>query len=393
MKRLLLAVAVAMAAAIIVPGANAASADATTATASSTSETIVLSGWPESGPATATLQKVITSFEATHPRIHVDYQPLGNYTGDIEAAFAGGAPPDVFYVDSSLAPDWIARGYLQPLQGLAKKNGFDTSHFFPALLQAFESPTGQPYGFPKDWSPLALWTNDALVPTAPTTWTELRATAQQVRASTGITPICISVDWARLLAFVEENGASLATIDSEQAAAAVQFYSGLVRDGLAATPDMLGEPWCGQALADGQVAMAFEGNWLLPVMRQTSLAYSIHPMPSSLRRGNVAFTVAYAMASSSQHKQAAWELISYLTGRTGMQQWVNGAVAQPSRDDVRPVPGTEVFQGEAPIATGWQFGVGFNDAVNLGNSELGNVFAGTESIDQMLADFKAALGE
>jgi multiple sugar transport system substrate-binding protein len=364
---------------------------AAAATASSKSETIVLSGWPESDPATATLESVIVSFEATHPGINVKYQPLPNYAGDIEAAFAGGAPPDVFYVDSSLAPDWIARGYLQPLHGFATKSGFDASHFFPVLRDAFEGPGGQPYGFPKDWSPLALWTNDALVATAPTTWTELRTTAQHVRATTGVTPICISVDWARLLAFVEENGASLETIDSPQAVAAVQFYVGLVDDGLAATPDMLGEPWCGQALADGQVAMAFEGNWLLPVMRQTPLAYSIHPMPANVRRGNLAFTVAYAMASSSPHKQAAWELLSYLTGRTGMQQWVNGAVAQPSRDDVIPVPGTEVFQGEEPIATVWQFGLGFNNAVMLANGGLGNVFAGTESIDQMLADFKAAL--
>jgi multiple sugar transport system substrate-binding protein len=365
---------------------------AASATAAPKPERIVLSGNPESDPATATLRSVIASFEETHPDIHIEYRPLADYTAEIEAAFATGAPPDVFYVGSDHAPDWIARGYLQPLHGFATKSRFDTSHFFPGLRRAFEGPGGQPYGFPKDWSPLALWTNDALVPTAPTTWAELRAIAQQLRATTGVTPICISVDWARLLAFVEENGASLATIDSPQAVAAAQFYVGLVDDGLAATPDMLAEPWCGQAFADGRVAIAFEGNWLLPVMLQTPLRYSIHPMPTNVRRGNLAFTVAYAMASSSQHKQAAWELLSYLTGRTGMQQWVDGGVAQPARDDVTPLPGTEVFQGEAPIATAWQFGPGFDDALTLANGELGNVFAGTESINEMLADFKAALG-
>lgn len=365
---------------------------AATGTASPKSETIVLAGTQESAPATATLEGVIASFEATHPGIHVDYRQVAKYPGDIEAGFAAGEPPDVFYVGSDIAPDWIARGYLAPLHGFAAKSGFDTSHFLPVLLHAFEGPGGQPYGFPKDWSPLALWTNDALVSTAPTTWAQLRAAAEQLRATTGVTPICISVDWARLLAFVEENGASLATIDSPQAVAAVQFYVGLVRDGLAARPDMLDEPWCGQALADGRVAMAFEGNWLLPVMRQTSIAYSIHPMPANVRRGNLAFTTAYSMASSSQHKQAAWELLSYLTGRTGMQQWVNGAVAQPARDDVTPATGTDVFQGESPIATVWQFGSGFDDAMTLANGGLWNVFDGSESIEQMLADFKAALG-
>lgn len=155
-----------------------------------------------------------------------------------------------------------------------------------------------------------------------------------------------------------------ATIDSPAANAAGQFYVGLVRDGLAATPDALNEPWCGQALADGVTAMAFEGNWLLPVMQQSPVRYSIHPLPSNVRRGNLAF---------------------------GTQQWVDGAAAQPSRDDVAPLPGTEVFQGEAPISTIWQFGTGFNDVISQADTELGNVFNGTESIEQMLATMHDAL--
>jgi ABC-type glycerol-3-phosphate transport system substrate-binding protein len=79
-----------------------------------------------------------------------------------------------------------------------------------------------------------------------------------------------------LLAFVEENGGSMlndsrsaATIDSPAARGAVDFYLGLVRDGLAALPSDLGEGWCGQAIADGKVAIAFEGNWLLPIIKDS----------------------------------------------------------------------------------------------------------------------------
>ena len=365
-------------------------------------QTVVLSGWRESPEGTASLKNVIAAFEAAHPTIHVDYEPSDNYVQDIESGFAAGNPPDVFYVNSDLAPDWIARGYLQPLGGFAQKSGFDQSHFFPVLLNGFKGPGGQPYGFPKDWSPLAEYTNDTLLTqagvTAPSTWLELRAAAEQIRAATGVTPICLSADWARMLAFVEENGGSMlndshtaATIDSPEAKAAVEFYVGLVRDGLAAQPSDLGEGWCGQAIADGRVAIAFEGNWLLPVIRDSGISYSLHPMPSNVRRGNLAFTVAYAMASSSQHKQAAWELLSYLTGREGMQLWINGGVALPSRDDVTPLPGTEVFIGEAPISTLGQFGIGFNNWFWFAEGELASVFAGTETIDGMLAAIQAAV--
>jgi multiple sugar transport system substrate-binding protein len=253
-----------------------------------------VSGWTESPEATAALKNVIAAFAATHPTIDVKYQPSDNYVPDIENAFAAGTP-DVFYVNADVAPSWIARGYLQPLGGFAQKSGFDTSHFFPVLLNGFKGPGGQPYGFPKDWSPLAEYTNDTLLAqagvAAPTTWSELRAAAVQIRAATGVTPICLSADWARLLAFVEESGGSMlnasqtaATIDSQQAKAAVLFYVGLVNDGLAALPSDLGEGWCGQAIADGKVAIAFEGNWLLPIVKDSGISYSIHPMPSNVRR-------------------------------------------------------------------------------------------------------------
>ena len=130
-----------------------------------------------------------------------------------------------------------------------------------------------------------------------------------------------------------------ATIDSPAARGAVEFYVDLVRDGLAAQPSDLSEGWCGQAIADGKVAIAFEGNWLLPTIKGSGILYSIHPMPSNVLRGNLAFTVAYAIASSSHHMQAAWTLLSWLTGREGMQLWTNGGVALPSRNDVTPLPG------------------------------------------------------
>ena len=56
--------------------------------------------------------------------------------------------------------------------------------------------------------------------------------------------------------------------------------------------------------------------------RRRAPTYSVRPMPANVRRGNVAFTVAYSMAAASQHTQAAWELLSYLTGRDGMRVWL-----------------------------------------------------------------------
>jgi multiple sugar transport system substrate-binding protein len=391
-KILLIVVAAALALILTVGGAVAAP-----------SVRIVLSGWASSPAETASLQEAVAAFEATHPTIDVDYQPVDDYQRTIESRFATGDPPDVFYVDSSLAPEWIAKGFLQPLQGFVTSSRFDTTHFYPVLRHAFEGPDGKPYGFPKDWSPLAMFTNNTLLAragvAAPSTWAELRQDAIAVRAATGVTPICLSVDWARLLAFVEENGGSFlndarndVTINSQAARDAVDFYVGLVHDGLAALPDALGEGWCGQAFADGKVAFAFEGTWLLPIVDSADPRpdYSALPMPSSVRRGNVAFTVAYSMSAASAHKQAAWELLSYLTGRQGMQIWTSGGVALPSRDDVPTLAGRESFIGEAPISTVWSFPPGFSGVLSFANDQLWSVFGGTQTASGMLAAIEAA---
>src|SRR4029453_957631 len=69
------------------------------------SGTITLAGWASSPVETALLENAIAAFEGSPPDIHGDYRPIyGDYTGEMETAFAAGDPPDVFYVDSGKAP-------------------------------------------------------------------------------------------------------------------------------------------------------------------------------------------------------------------------------------------------------------------------------------------------
>ncbi len=73
------------------------------------------------------LQKVIARFEKTHPTIKVDYSVInGDYPTAMTARFAAHNPPDVFYVDSSLAPTWAAQGVLQPLNSYIKSSKYNT---------------------------------------------------------------------------------------------------------------------------------------------------------------------------------------------------------------------------------------------------------------------------
>ncbi len=369
--------------------------------ASGPSGTVTLSGWASAPAETDLLKAVVANFEKKYPSIKVNYAPInGDYPTAMLAKFAARTPPDVFYVDSNVVPDWIRQGVLQPLDSYVKSSHFDTSKFYGPLLNAFKGPDGHIYGFPKDWSPLAMETDNGMLGKAgvkiPKTWAQLQSVAQKLQSSgavSGGAPLCLSPDWARLLAFVYQNNGSFLnakktapTVTSPATEAAVNYYVGLAKSGLAKTPQQLGVGWCGEALGKQKAAIIFEGNWLLPFMHDSfpNTPYGISPLVKNKTFGNLAFTVSYSMAKDSKNKPAAWQLIQYLTGHDGMATWTSKGLALPSRSDVQAPGGRKAFLGQAQYAHPWQFAPTFSKVIDTANNELTAVFAGSESVQTML---------
>jgi multiple sugar transport system substrate-binding protein len=362
---------------------------------------VTLAGWSSGPDEDALLNQVINVFNKTHPAIHAQFTVInGDYPTAMTARFAAHTPPDVFYVDSSVAGAWAQQGVLQPLNSFIKTSKYDTKAFFPSLLGAFTVGKSI-YGFPKDWSPLALEINKGMLGQAggkaPKTWAQLQSVAQTMANKNvvpGGKPICLSPDWARMLAFVYQAGGSLTNITSPAAAAAVNFYVGLMNKGLATTPDKLGSGWCGEALGKGKAAIIMEGNWLLPFMKSTypSVQYGIFPMIKDKTGGNLAFTVSYSMAKDTQNKSAAWTLLSWLTSKQGQTIWMSKGLALPSRNDVKAIGGRQAFLSAAPFAHGWGFGnPHFASAYTVMNNDLTAVIAGSKSVAAMLSDIASAL--
>jgi multiple sugar transport system substrate-binding protein len=362
---------------------------------------VTLSGW-SSGPDEDTLlQQVVNTFNSTHPSIHADLAIInGDYGTAMTARFAAHNPPDVFYVDSSVAGSWIKQGVLQPLNSYIASSKYNTKAFFPKLLGAFTSGKTV-YGFPKDWSPLAMEINKGMLGQAggkaPKTWAQLQSVAQTMANKNvvpGGKPICLSADWARMLAFIYQNKGSLTSLSSPAAIAAVNFYVGLLNKGLAATPDKLGSGWCGEALGKQKAAIIFEGNWVLPFMKSTypTTQYGVFPMIKNKTGGNLAFTVSYSMAKDSSNKAAAWTLLSWLTGPVGQKLWVSKGLALPSRSDVKAIGGRGAFLSAAPFARGWGFAnPNFANAYTVMGNDLNAVIAGSKSVAAMMSDVAAAL--
>ncbi len=406
MKRHHLLVTAGVVALLVLAAVGVGTTEGKTASPAQASGTVTLSGWASSPTETRLLREVIRGFERTFPQIKVNYAPIsGDYPAAMLAKFASRSPADVFYVDSNVAPDWIKQRVLEPLDPYVAKSKLKTSAFYQRLLNGFKGPDGKTYGFPKDWSPLGMETNNRMLSEAgvkpPRTWAELTAAARKLKVSGG-RAICLSPSWDRLLAFVYQNGGTFlndaktrSTVNSPAVRQAATFYVGLIRSGLAGTPAQLGVDWCGEALGKEKAAIAFEGNWVIPYMTDTfpDVRYTLSQMTRGKQEGNLAFTVSYSMARDSKNKEAAWQLLRYLVGQPGMKTWTSKGLALPSRVDVKPAPGRQPLIAAAPAARPWQFAPTFTKVIDIANNELTAVIEGKQTVQGMLTKIDKAAND
>jgi len=311
-----------------------------------------MGGWSAAGSTEENNPKgVLDKFQQTHQGITVTFTPLAeSYDSLMLQQLGTSNAPDLVYVNQPVAQDWINQGVLTALDDLPGAAGNDTSHFIPAYLTPFQQ-NGKTYGYPKDSSLLAMETNDDMLATAnvevPTTTDDLVTAATAIKNANipdlaNGAPMCFSNEWQRAGAFVYAYGGGMvnadgtSAIDSPESKTALDWYLKQIHDGLAMTPTDLGVDWCGAALEQKLVAIAFEGNWIGPAMTADApdVKYTVSAIPKATQQASLAFTAGYAIPENSKNKDAAWVLLQWLTSKEGMQEWVNGGLVLPARDDV-----------------------------------------------------------
>ena len=372
---------------------------------------IRLAGWTSGGSTEGVLLKqVLAGFAKKYPKIKVSYTALDPYQQNMLAQFAARKPPDVFYVDSNDFPDWAKQGLLEPLGPYIAKYKFSTKPFFPRLLNAFRYKA-KLYGFPKGFSPLSMQVNTAMLAragvSAPTTWAQLRAVAQRMKAANipaGGRPICLQPEWARMLAFVYQNGGSLlnatktrATVTTPAVRDAVNFYVGLINDGLAGTQQQLGAGWCGEALGKEKAAIIFEGNWVMPFMAEQfpSVNYRVYRMVRGKQAATLSFTVSYSMAKAVEEQGRRVDAADVPRREAGHGnvdvQGTRAAVPQ-GREAACPRP-DGVHRGRRRSDVPWQFAPGFSKVMTVANNELTAVIEGKQTVNGMLVKVQEAANE
>ncbi|WP_339327923.1 ABC transporter substrate-binding protein [Anabaena lutea] len=315
---------------------------------STSSVTIKLSGWGGSPVEQKLLKQVLKDFEAKHPTIKVKYEVISDqYMDVIKTRLIGEAAPDVFYLDALEAPFLMSQNVLEPLDTYIQPE-FDLADFEDNLLNSFKYQN-HIYGFPKDYSTLGLFYNKKAFSNAglnshPTTWDELRRYSQKLTGKLNQYGFGESPELARQVYKIIAYGGKIVDKNGYAAFASEAGLQGLnlvidqyQKDRTSALKSDVGASSGSDMFGQGKVSMVIEGNWAIPYLQETfpQIDFATAEVPKiNNKKGTMVYTVAYVMNKQTKHKKAAWELISYLTGKQGMEKWTGTGFALPTRKSV-----------------------------------------------------------
>ena len=286
------------------------------------------------------IQENVDKFNAAHEgEIHVTIEqiPWGTYWTKLDASLETDEAPDVFWMNVYVYK-YADAGLLEPLDAYIKKDNFDTGIYAQGRLNAYNL-SGVQYALPKGLDTVAVALNTEIfsrygvdLPEEGWTWDDMRAIATQLKdaiAAAGGSeyPIVMELDaqpsWMN---FLYQNGGYFLSDDGKttgvaEAASkdAVQQVVDLMDNGQMAPYSVLSETKGTDLFISGQAGIVFIGSWKASVLENSSLAQEgniqLIQMPKMAENNSCGMGgLGYVMSSRCENKDAAWELIKYITG-------------------------------------------------------------------------------
>jgi multiple sugar transport system substrate-binding protein len=278
-------------------------------------------------------EQLVPRFEAAHPGVKVNTQYIAwaHLDEKLTISFAGGVAPDVFQVGAEYVGGLAYRGMAQPLDDYVAKWG-QASDYYPASWSTCVYQ-GKVYGLPYLSAPRVLIYRKDLLKKAgfarpPDTWEELAQAAQRMTVKHGsvfeMAGMNLPVSWQVFVEFLWENGGQIfsedgtrSTLDSPEAVEALQFYVDLYRKYEVC-------PTAGMPVAGGQIPVFASQRAAMEIMNQFGIYnvrkyapellpnVGIAPTPRRKQRVVSVYTDWLAMSPQSEHKDLAWELMTFL---------------------------------------------------------------------------------
>ena len=310
----------------------------------------------------ATHQRVADAFMAEHPDITIEIwgQPWGDYFTKIQTLWASGdsaATPDVAFL--SPIQSYAASGVLEPLDGYIEATGYDTSDYWPALLE-FGTLDGTIYGLPRDIGLEVLYYNKEIFdevglayPDETWTWDDLLAAADaltEVATSGRVIRHALGMEGGKYQLWVGQNRGSIlddmrnptrCTLAEPEAVEAISFFADMMNNNHAMRSANLSQAGGDSAVfQSGQVAMIIQNSSRVSAFNAAMMNYDVAtvPIPEGGQRSASAGGAAWTMSSLSDDKDVAWTFLSWLQSTDGGQAHLHRLRRDPAGTSVyRPL--------------------------------------------------------
>jgi multiple sugar transport system substrate-binding protein len=247
-------------------------------------------------------------------------------------------------------------GQLEPLNPYFARDRIDLSDFYPRLLEQFQVG-GTYYGLPRDNDTKVIYYNKRLLaearmepPRDGWTWEDLRRLAKAVAQHDTGGPDAYGFafeaeTWWQL--FVWQNGGDLVDdpfhptrvrLGEPAALEAIQFLADLIHVERCTPPAevLLSTERIRNLFRDGRLALALGNHALVPAfVEQPGLDWDVVGLPVARERANMAGGAGYTIWAGSQHKEAAWKLLQFLTGPKGQSLFAESGVIVAARRSIR----------------------------------------------------------
>lgn len=286
--------------------------------------------------------------------VQAKVQVAADLNQELAQGFAGGSPPDIFYMSTDQLAAYASNGSLEPYAADLENAG----DFFPTLQEAFTFED-EFWCAPKDFSTLALQINTKLWEDAgltdddiPTTWEELRSVAEQLTKGDQV-GLVYGPEFQRIGVFFEQNGGGLvndegteATVNSPENVEALTFVQDMMKDGIAAYSSDVGAGWGGEAFGKELGAMTIEGNWIVGAMEADfpDVEYTTVKLPAGpAGEGTLQYTNCWGIASDSGNVEGAVSLVEHLTAPEQQLAFADAFGVMPSVEEA-----AEQWKGDNP---------------------------------------------
>ena len=290
--------------------------------------------WSSNAAHLKLLNGIAADYTKLHPGVKVTFDSIvDNYAPTLTTQIAGGAGPDLAWIGTADAPDFISAHALVPLtQILRSTNGYDFGDL-SKVDQAVYSADDELYAYPFSNSPYAVYANTdllakanqpspaSLIASGKWTWDELISEAAAVHSATGKAGATFQnfnyQDWTQLEPFWSAYGArpwsadgKTAEFASKERTQAFTVYTKGMAAGAFPQPGTTADFFAGDAaFVITQISRAS--------LLDGSFKWDLVPLPTgTIGKYTTMGQAGIAVLKSSKNTAAATQFLAFMTNPT-----------------------------------------------------------------------------